>query len=162
MNDAKVLMSRVTGILDDKDVCYESSKSGRVIRTGSRIECGFVEILISAIEDPALLQVLVRLPLAAPENKRRDIAEAMMRVNADLYLGRFELDFRKGDMTFSASIPLMGTVLNDDQFHAVLGMALHSCDRYCRAFGRMMFDDDLTPAQAVAEVDMAEGDDSGS
>ncbi len=59
-----------------------------------------------------------------------------------------------GDLYFHAAALLSDAGLSAEQLHTVLGLALSLSDRYYRAFARLLFADDLSPAEAIAEVEM--------
>ena len=154
MNVAQASISQCAGFLDEDDVDYKVLRDGRVIKTGFRSEIWSFQILISVMDEPLCVLFLIRMPLAVPEEKRQAMAEAITRINYGMTLGRFEMDMSTGDLNQYSAIPVVDTTLTEAQFHAVLFSSLCQSRTYCRAFGRLLFDEDLTPAEAVAEVEM--------
>lgn len=155
MNDANIIIDQVAGILDDDAIHYERLADGQAIKSGFKGKNGKYQVVIGADDDPPLLFLSVRIPLLIPEQRRSDVAEAIVRINQNLPLGRFDLDMTCGDVAFYASIPLLDSSLSTAQFRATAATAFRRADEYYRCFGRLLFDNDLTPAAAVAEIEMA-------
>lgn len=158
MNDARVVMEQVAGFLDADSVGYELLEDGRVIKTGFRGDVGLFKILISAMDDPLVMFLVTRIPLVVPEAKRLAIAEATTRINYGMTLGRFEMNMSTGDVNFYAAIPIIDSALTQEQLLVVLFAAIQRSQEQYRVFGRLLFDNDLTPAVAVAEFEFARRD----
>ena len=90
-----------------------------------------------------------------PEDRRREFAEAVVRANYTLMLGRFDLDLRDGEMEFHNCMPVAGGEITTEQFGDLLYSSIVTADRYARAFYRLLYGDDLSPAEVIAEVEMA-------
>ena len=86
------------------------------------------------------------------------MAEAITRINYGMTLGRFEMNMGTGDVNFYAAIPIMDSSLTQEQFGMVLYAAIRRSQEQYHVFGRLLFDDDLTPAAAVAEFEFARRD----
>ena len=95
------------------------------------------------------------MPVVIPEARRPVVAELIARINYGLMLGGFALDLSDGDLHFRVTMPLADAELTQEQFAHLLGASLWSADRYQKAFCRLLYGDDLSPAEAVAEVEMA-------
>ena len=155
MCKAQTLIDQVSEILEEDRVGHRVGEDGAVIRMGFRSRSGPCPIIILARENPLTLLIVVQIPLTVPENRRISMAEAVTRANSALGIGRFEMDFTDGDLAFSAAIPLADAALTGRQFRMVLCTSVMQCQDYHRAFGRLLFDCELSPAEAIAEVEMA-------
>ena len=155
MNNVRGVMDQVAGLLDEDGFAHESLDDGRVIKTGFRSDVASLKVLISAMDDPLVMFVVVRIPLVAPEVKRVAMAEAITRINYGMTLGRFEMNMSTGDVNFYAAIPIIDSALTQEQFRLVLGAAIQRSQEQYHVFGRLLFDNDLTPAAAVAEFEFA-------
>ena len=156
MNDARTIICRIAQLFDNEGTRYENLHDGELLRTGDRGAFAQYSILISATEDAASVFIVVRMPFRVPERQRTDVAETIVRINYGRVLGRFELDMGTGDLNYFAAIPLVDSSLTDNQFRTVMAFCLHSVEHYHRAFGRLLFDDELSPIEVVAEVEMGE------
>jgi hypothetical protein len=153
---AELTLDQLCGYLGEDGFGYGLREDGTAIETGFRGRTGAFRLVIFIREEPALLGLLVRLPEIVPEPKRPAMAEAIARANYALALGCFELDVSDGEIDFRVSMPTPGGALTQEQFRSLLGAAMWTTDRYHRAFCRLNFADDLSPAEVVAEVEMAD------
>lgn len=100
--------------------------------------------------------VMVFLPLFVPEAKRTQMADAINRANFGMMLGCFEMRTSDGLVAFRVGMPVVDGDLTERQFRSLLVTAFQTADQYYRAFARLVFADDLSPAEVVAEVEMQE------
>ena len=96
-------------------------------------------------------------------NNAQDIMDQVKSIlDADAILYERLVDgpaIRCGYMGVNGSFPIIDLALTQEQFRLVLGAAIQrSLERY-HVFGRLLFDNDLTPAAAVAEFEFARRDD---
>lgn len=155
MNGNNYLIDQVACILDDDSIRYERICDGQAIQSKFKGDNGQYRVVFGAISKPSLLFMNVQIPLFIKEERRPEIIEAIVRINHDLLFGRFDLDMADGEMSFYISIPLLEATLSTAQFRSAVATAFHEVDRYHRAFGRLLYDYDLIPAAAIAEIEMA-------
>ena len=117
---------------------------------------GVLDVSVRIIDGPLLVRIIVQLSLVVPEVRRLAVAETIVRANCGMLVGNFDLDLRTGIVAFRAAVPLADAALTAVQFSATWGTALAMANRYNRAFGRLLFGDDLSPAEVVAEVELAD------
>jgi len=144
--------------LEEDGFACSLREDGLAVETNFRGHTGGFRLVIFVREEPALMGVVVRVPEVAPEPKRVLVAEAVVRANYGLSLGCFEMDMSDGEIDFRAAIPGTGAGLTREQFRALIGSAMWTTDRYHRAFCRLIYTDDLSAAEAIAEVEMADLD----
>jgi hypothetical protein len=101
------------------------------------------------------LAVTLQLPLVVPEAKRLLMAEAVVRANYGSDVGRFDLDLGDGRLHCLATMPVADGDVTEEQFKALFVWAVLMADSYFRAFARLLYADDLSPAEVIAEVEMA-------
>lgn len=158
MNTQTEVFNQSVEFLNEANMTHFARPGDSAIETGFRGENNSFRIRIVVDDRPLTVLIGVRIPMIIPEARRADAAEAINRANLGLRLGRFELDFRDGDIRFVAAIPLADAALTMDQFHFTLLSAMTHADTYSRAFGRLLYDAELSPASAIAEVEMALSD----
>lgn len=134
---------------------YTVNETDHVITCGVRDESGDFDVSIIAFAAPDCAVVLCKLPVVVPEHKRTAAADAVNRANFGRLVGIFEMDPTSGRVFCKASIPIEGTALTVDQFLSVLATVVELARQYHRAFARLVFGDDLSAAEVVAEVEMA-------
>lgn len=154
--NAQQTFESVVGFVNEREWSARVLEDQRLIMGAARCDAGMLDVLIAVGESPTSIELIIHLPFAVPEDRRATSAELSMRINRRLGVGRFDLDMDDGDLTFHAAIPMEGAVCTAEQFHSVLQHSVLSSIRYHRPFGRLVFDPDLTPKQALAELDMAQ------
>ncbi len=156
MDGIESTIDRVCRFLDADEFAYRLREDNNGIDTGFRGRSGTFSVLISAREQPATLGIFVRIPLVVPEARRPQMAETVVRANYGLSLGSFDLDMSDGALGFRCTMPIGGAAITHEQFRDLLGASLWTVDRYHRAFCRLLFGDDLSPAEVIAEVEMGD------
>jgi hypothetical protein len=72
--------------------------------------------------------VYVLAPFQVPEPARPRVAELLVRINYDLGLGRFDMDFGDGELRYFTAIDVTGSTLAPHQLHVMLMSALTTLD----------------------------------
>lgn len=156
MTSAELAFEQIQSFFAARGLACRMHEDERVIEIDFRDDTGVFRAFVRVRQLPAIAGVFVRMPLIVPEGRRREAAETIVRVNFALLLGRFDLDFSNGELAFYASLPLADTGLTEDQLDALLEASMWAATRYLRAFNRLLYADDLSPAEVIAEVEMAE------
>ena len=60
------------------------------------------------------------LPFKIPENYRNDIAILLIKINYDLFLGSFDIDFEDGEIRFKSSLFCEGMELSEQTIHYII------------------------------------------
>ena len=90
------------------------------------------------------------LPFIAPQARRQACAELLARINVRLGLGRFDLDFRDGELRFFSSVPLGHQArLSSDVILDVLNGHRTIVDGFVPALAAVLFAG-LSPEKALA------------
>lgn len=156
MNAEQLVFDQVRTFLDAADVRYRTRDEVRVIEAGFKLESGRFPVFIQVQDEPTLVVVITELPLTIPEALRPQAAEVVARANHGLRLGHFDLDMSDGEVTYRATMPAGEDGIERDPFESLMRASLWTVDKYHRAFGRLVFGDDLSPAEVIAEVEMAD------
>jgi hypothetical protein len=156
MDGSDGTINLVREFLDANDYGYTVTSDGHCVRIGFQGDHGAFTVLIALQEAPTRLGVFVRIPTVVPEDRRREVAEGIVRANYGLPLGGFDMDMSDGVMTYRASMPIADGTITQEQFEDLLFASLLGADRYFQAFNRLLYGDDLSPAEAIAEVEMAD------
>jgi hypothetical protein len=155
MDRMNTILAQACRHLDDAEVSYDVTRDRAAVHTIFNGMHGVYSVRIAAAGDPAVLGVLVRVPVVVPRAQRVAMAEALARANDGLFMGSFELDFGEGLVRFRNTMPVGDAEVTAEQFRTLLFSAISTADRYFRACGRLVFGDDLSPAEVIAEVEMA-------
>jgi hypothetical protein len=147
----------VTGFLDEERFRYHVCEDAAAIDTGLEGDHAFFPVQIQLLgEEPRRgIEVRVRVPVVVPETHRAVMAEAIARANYGLHYGFFTLDMSDGEMTLVAAMPLYDGTVTYEQIACMLYGAVSTANDYTRAFLRLIYAEDLSPAEVIAEVEMS-------
>ena len=154
MEQAKEILHQVCDFMDADKLFYQVRDDAPVIRTGFRGDAAAFDIMIMASAIPPVLGIYVNIPVVVPEPRRAAMAETVARANLGLCLGCFDLDMSTGQLAFRTTMPIPEATITHGQFRHLLGSATVVVDGYFPAFVRLLYGDDLSPAEVIAEVEM--------
>ncbi|MBK9118308.1 MAG: YbjN domain-containing protein [Phycisphaerales bacterium] len=156
VSSTNMIMELVRGYLDADELNYRVDEDHGAVECGFRGEAALYALRIATAGEPVTLGVIVRVPLVVPEARRAAMAETCTRINHGLLLGAFDLHMSEGLLRFRSSVPIGDGTLTRDQFSRLLYTSMATVDRYFKAFARLLYGDDLSPAEVVAEIEMAD------
>lgn len=154
MDNAKATFDVLQNYFQDNKYQFSVVGARGVIETLLFGHNGIFNARIGVCEDPTIVSISILLPVVVPEARRTQAAETAVRANHDLLVGCFDMNMANGIVTFRASVPVADAIMTAEQFDATWHTALATTDRYHRAFCRLLYGDDLSPAEVVAEVEM--------
>jgi hypothetical protein len=111
---------------------------------------------IQLTHDVEVIEARIHYPVVARDLKIRPlVAEALVRANHGMSIGRFDIDMDSGDISFQLGQVIRGQGLDDEVIGGVLSAGLATADRYFPALMRVMFAGH-TPEDAVylSELDV--------
>ena len=127
-------------VLDERDINYSTGEDQSIRTT---IQGDVATYWTAARVEDDLFQVACFSPLRIPEGSRRDIAEAIVRANYGLRVGKFEMDFEDGEIRFQASQILDGDAEGETVGEAVIdrmiGTAVKMMETYLPAFLAVLY-----------------------
>jgi hypothetical protein len=153
---AEAVFRLVCGFLDADGLKYRERDDETAVELGFSGESGVFAAVIAVRGSPPVVGLFVRIPLVVKEDQRIAMAETATRANFGLMLGSFDLDMSTGCMGFRVAMPFSDASITHDQFSSLMQSAFWTVDRYHRAFCRLLYGDDLSPAEVIAEVEMAD------
>jgi hypothetical protein len=138
--------------LDNQNVRYLTGNDDRSICADFRGGVGTYRIVARVDADDNLFQVFGQSPVRVPEGCRPAIAEALVRANHGLKVGKFELDFDNGDLRFQAAQILLDDSLEDETIRRLMGTAMAMLDIYLPAILSVIYGNEL-PKDAIRDVE---------
>lgn len=156
MTITRMAFDQVKAWFDEQNARYRADDERLTIETAYSMPAATFNATVLVTDDPAMIQVHAYAMINVPEDRRAAMAETIARANCGLKFGHFDLHFGHGGLRFYVSMPLAQDGIEGEQFGVLLGAALGCMDRYFRAFCRLLYGDDLSPAEVIAEVEMAE------
>lgn len=144
---------QIRDFMDSHDLSFHECEiaGGLVFRCSISTEIASYQTVIGALAE--MMFVTVQHPLRIPEGARRMMAEATCRMNWGLKFGRFELDFRDGELRFHDS-RWIGALQQPDPevIQTMLMCAMSTADRYLPAVNAIVYANDA-PEDAVKRVE---------
>jgi hypothetical protein len=138
--------------LDNQNIGYWSRSEDRSICTEFRGEVGTYRIFAQVDADDSLFQVFGYSPVRVPIGSRPAIAEAVVRANYGLKVGKFEMDFDEGELRFQASQVLVDDDLADATIHRLIGTTMAMLNTYLPAVLSVIYGNEL-PKDAVMQAE---------
>ena len=123
------IMSVVHQALDEHGYRYLPLPSG-AITLSIRDARGTYTMYVVADEALAWLRVLLSFGSRVPASRRSDVAEAIARINYELYHGGFDLDFADGELRYRQTIDVEDGLLSTTMVDNIIGYALHATEKY--------------------------------
>jgi hypothetical protein len=155
MSEPRMILQQITAFLEARQIGCRLSGDETAIEVW--FICAPAKFLVTISVHPAgILCVVTHVPAVIPEDRRTAVAELIARINYNLMIGGFALNLSDGNLYFKVTMPLADAELTQEQFDRLIGASLWTVQRYYKAVCRLLYGDDLSPAEAVAEVEMAD------
>ncbi len=155
MQNTDLIFNRACETLREMDLDPRIDENERAALTGINTRHGPLDVVVHVSEKPSQLGIVVRLPSRIPEDSRVRVAELITRANFGWSVGSINMNMADGLLAWHASIPIEDGSVTARQFQHTLEAGLVMMSVYYRAINRLIYADDLSPAEAVAEVMMA-------
>jgi hypothetical protein len=136
--DTEVLLDIVRASLDAQGYHYQESAERWIMLT-IRCQKGAYRVMATANDRRPLVRVICGYGSYVPEARRTAVAEAIARINFNIAIGCFDLDFTDGELRFRSAIDVEQGTLSTTMVDNMIGYALHSLDRYHDALMRVAF-----------------------
>jgi hypothetical protein len=107
------------------------------------------------------LIVYIDTPVKIAKNQRAAVAEFLMRVNYNLVIGNFEIDFRDGEVRFRAAVDVEGSALSKEMVKTLVFVSASTADRFFPGIMSVCFGGKL-PEDAYDELRNAQSATSSS
>jgi len=143
---------RLVQHLDEHHVRYEAHAEVGVICANFHGEVGAYRVVASVDPEADLFEVFSCAPIRVPIGARPSIAEALMRANYGLKIGKLEMDFDDGEIRFHVAQMLNDGLLHEAVIGRSLGMAIAMLDRYLPAILSVVYGNEL-PQDAVRSAE---------
>ena len=147
-----VAFERLVQHFEEHNFSYRVDDDREVLRANFRGEVGNRQLVAVVEEEEGLFQVFGCIDVGVPEGARAAVAETLTRVNYGLRVGKFEFDFRDGEVRFQASSVLLAGMLDDFVIRQLIGTTLALLDRYMPAVLSVVYANE-SPIDAVARVE---------
>ena len=99
-----------------------------------------------------LVQFMAVIPVPIPEEERDRVSEVITRANWGLKVGKFEMDYTDGEVRFQAST-FFDETIGEKTFCQMMAATLGTVDRYFPAILRVLYNEEMSAEDAVAEIE---------
>ena len=130
MQKAKEVFDTVVNMFDTRNLNYDKHEEKLLIKSGFTGEDLPIEFILVIKPDQEVVQVLSRLPLSMPEDKRIDGAIAVCAANYGIVDGCFDYDLNDGEITFRLTSSYRESTLGDELFEYMIMCAAGTIDDY--------------------------------
>jgi hypothetical protein len=140
------MVSIVTSSLEACDVTYSQLPRGRDVDNNNNNNSNNSNSTIISLnltgnnssfrtyleikESQDRLIVYIDTPVKIAKNQRAAVAEFLMRVNYNLVIGNFEIDFRDGEVRFRAAVDVEGSALSMEMVKTLVFVSASTADRF--------------------------------
>lgn len=136
--------------LDNNHLRYKADEENNSCWFSTRCDVALYHIR-ATVED-GLFQVFGWFPINVPPGSRRDVAEAILRANYAMKVGKFEMDMNDGEVRFQAYSMFHEDELADDLIFRTFQVVVNMLDRYTPAFLSVIYGNE-PPADAIKRVE---------
>ena len=143
-------------LLDERELNYTTEPDEKRARFPIRCSNAVFNCLLEITHNDSLLQIHVRYPIFVSNEKYRgSAAEILTRANYGMHVGKFEFDFRDGEVKFHVSQAIGDFPLEKNIVSRLFSSALNRADQYFPALVQHLHAG-VTPEDAVytAELDL--------
>ena len=130
MQKAKEVFDTVVNMFDTRNLNYDKHEEKLLIKSGFTGEDLPIEFILVIKPDQEVVQVLSRLPLSMPEDKRIDGAIAVCAANYGIVDGCFDYDLNDGEITFRLTSSYRESTLGEELFEYMIMCAAGTIDDY--------------------------------
>ena len=155
-SDANEPFSVLCAHLDDREIKYKTHPEDKRVTFSIKCANAVYNCLLEITHNDSLLQIHVRYPLFVSNEKYRvSTSELLSRANYGLSVGKFEFDFRDGEVRFHVSQAIGDFTLEKETISRLFSSALNRADQYFPALVQHLHAG-VTPEDAVftAELDL--------
>jgi len=138
-------------LLNEREIGYSTSDD-QAIRTDLRGEIAVYRIVARVEVEAELFQVFGYSPVRIPQGCAPAIAEAIIRANYGLRIGKFELDLDDGELRFHVAQILVYESVGEEVIDRMIGTAINMLDMYLPAFLSVIYANEL-PLDAIRRVE---------
>jgi len=148
----RTLIDTVRGHLEELGLHLDSAPEAPVLAAQlslTHLTAALRVVQDTSAESDPLMFVMV-LPIRVPENRRAAMAETLLRINYQLRLGTFEMDFDDGELRFRVALVLGEHVPDREEVGRWLLLVSAMVDGFFPVFAAVMYGT-LSPRQAVEQ-----------
>lgn len=141
---------------EERELRYAAQEDRQSVTADFRGEVGTFRVVARVDDADGLFQVFAYLPVRTPVGARPAIAEAIVRANFGLKVGKFELDMEDGEVLFQAAQVFLadgsGDGLSGDVIGRLIATSLAMLDRYAPAFLSVIYGNE-PPRDAIRRIE---------
>ena len=130
IEQAKDVFQRICAVLDKNEWTYKSDPEKLEIEIGVQGEDLPIDLTFRVEPERMLVMIISAFPYTIQEDKRLEVAMAVVKVNFALVHGCFDYDLTTGRMFFRMTNSFLDSRLSDEVFEYMLYCACGTVDDY--------------------------------
>jgi len=147
-------LERVAQFLDKENVLYHGAPNGQAIGAHLALTNLGVALVFETDTDNTVFTLTAQVPVIIPADRRAAVAEFLMRVNSNLRLGRFVLEYEPGGVFLRLDRETASVEPTDELLGRWLVLACATVDGFFPALMSVTFAR-MNPSQAVEQGEAA-------
>lgn len=100
-------------------------------------------------EKTEIVTAFAYAPFEVPDNRREEVGELFVRLNRQILMGNFDLDFSDGEVRFRAGMDVEGGELTSKMIDNLIGACLWCWEQHYETIMAVVFED--TPAYIAVD-----------
>lgn len=129
----KKIQTTVADHLQSREFNFNFNSERSFFDFGVEGNNGNWKVFIIADEQRRLLQIISVCPIRTPRQQQQSMCELLTRMNEDILLGKFSMDFENGEITFKTSNIYCESEISDISVFHLLQSNFNSFDEYLPA-----------------------------
>jgi len=134
--------------LDAQKIRYQTDVDTQRVGAWFGTPKGLFPLHAGVTKGDPIFQVVGHVPVKVPVGSRPSIAEAITRANYNVKLGRFEMDFKDGELRFYVAHLISNGKLSDEVIERMIKTTLVMLNHYLPAFMSVIYGNEL-PEEAI-------------
>lgn len=134
---------------------FHRNEDEPILQMGFRGENGNWTCFAHALDDSRRFIFVSVMESNIPQEKRQAVAEFLTRINYELFLGSFEMDFSDGELRYKTAIAVEDGELTQAMIKKMVYVNVMSMDRYLPGILSIVYGG-VSPADALAQIEQKE------
>lgn len=148
-NMGQTMYETICEMFDDRGFHYERRDEDHIINCTVNGEDIPMDIIFHVRDERQIVQLISPMPFRVPEEKRMDVALAILVINDLLIDGSFDYDVTTGRIAFRLTACYIDSILGKGLFDYMLGVSAATIDEYNDKF--LMIGKGMLPVEDFIE-----------
>ena len=102
-----------------KEATFTKTEDGPWFCVPFKCKYGLIRVFACTRQEYSQYVFTANLPLFIPQDKRQQIASLLTRLNWNIVIGNFEMDFKDGELRYRSAIKIYDSMSDEDVLEAI-------------------------------------------